>query len=105
MQSHQVSYPKCKTCSLGLLLPAPHHKYRTPEMCQCLSSVSLQRSLCEAKPRLPLPSVAAVQSSPAQVIAILLHASRRRWIQCCGAESEGGCTAEECEDRTTGSHV
>lgn len=73
---------------------------------QRLSSDSPQRRLCEAKPRLTLSSVAAVQSSPAQAIPVPPHAAGRRGVQCCTAESGGERSAGGGgEDEGTGSHV
>jgi len=69
-------------CSPGALGPSTFTHQR-------LSSVRLQRRLCEAKPRPSLPSTAAVQSSPAQVAAVLLWAAGGRGVQRCTAESQG----------------
>ena len=108
MQRHQVSYPKCKACSLGRLLPAPHLEHWTPVPSHVsISPVTASREgFCEAKLRLTLSSVAAVQSSPAQAIPIPLRAGGRRGVQCCTAGSGGERSAGGGgQDRRTGSHM
>lgn len=94
------SWPPPSCSSPGALNPTSTFTSQRP------SSDSLQRRLWEAEPRLTLSAVAAVQSSPAQAIAILLHAGGRRRVQCCAAESEGEWSTQgDGEDRRTGSHV